>query len=126
MQHNNNSESKSCTDALNNITVMVNGEARLDIDNGRPVSRAIFFEVEQILETFIDNMISCRLHTDRDFDAAYLLGSRMRKDSRYKWHATRALAIMARTGVYPIECVNPNASGTKRYQIITNHSVQLH
>jgi|GEM_PF-5081346 len=114
------------TDALSGETVMINGNEYLDIDNGRPVSKAIFLEVEQILDTFVETMISCGLHIGRDFDAAFLFGTKMRNDSRFKWHATRSLAIMARSGLFHIECVNPNASGTKRYRIMSNNSVQLH
>lgn len=116
--------SKFITEYLDEITVMTNGEERLQIDKGRPPSRAIFLEVEQVLDQFTTAMINSGLDLDRDFDAAFLLGRKMRTDNKYRWHATRSLAIMADIGLFQIVCINPESSGAKRYKIVPDRTTR--
>lgn len=111
---------------LDEITVNINNEERLNIDNGRSVSKAIFLETEQILDRFAEAMINSGLYEDRDFDAAFLLGKRIHTDSKFRWNATRSLLNMAKTGFFQIECINPNSTGTKRYRIVPDKPIQYH
>jgi hypothetical protein len=115
---NNEIQSAFSEEFLDSITVMVNGEERLDIDDGQPVSRAIFLEAEQILKQFTALIIKAGLHIGRDYDAGAVLGSRIHTDSRFRWHASRALAFIAETGNFEIECLNPEASGPWRYKVV--------
>lgn len=103
---------------LDDITVMVKGEERLQLDQGHPVSKSIFIETEALLEQFIAFVVASGMNLERTFDARTILGERLRTDSRFRYHASRALAFMAKTGLFEITCINPDEPETNRYKIV--------
>ena len=118
--------SKFSMDYLKDITVLTCNEERLKLDNGRAVSKSIFLHTEQLLIDFADSIQSSGLNLNRDFDAGSILGSRIRYDRRFNWHASRSLSFMERTGMYPIRCINPEKKGSKRYIVIPDHNGKQH
>ncbi len=122
----NEHKSKFSTDYLNDITVFTGNEERLQLDNGRAVSKSIFLHTEQLLSEFVQNIQSSGLNLNRDFDAGSILGSRIHLDRRFNWHASRSLSFMERTGMYPIRCINPEKKGSKRYIVIPDHNGKQH
>ena len=119
---NTKTESSFSKEFLDSITVMVNGEERLQIDEGQPVSKSIALETEQILKQFTKDIIEAGLHIGRDYDAGAVIGSRIHTDNRFKWHSSRFLSFMAETGDFEIDCVNPEYSGAWRYKVVPKNA----
>ncbi len=122
----NEHKSKFSTDYLNDITVFTGNEERLQLDNGRAVSKSIFLHTEHLLSEFVQSIQSSGLNLNRDFDAGSIIGSRIHLDRRFNWHASRSLSFMAKTGEFRIRCINPEKRGPRRYIIVPDSNDKQH
>jgi len=107
-------------------TVIVGTEERLALDSGRKVSKKYFLMTEQIVIDFVEKIIASGLDLNREFHAGAIIGRNIKNNRRYNWHTSRSLAFFARTGMYQIQCVNPDTKGPKRYIVIPDHNGKQH
>ncbi|MCP4994232.1 MAG: hypothetical protein GY934_10690 [Gammaproteobacteria bacterium] len=101
--------------ALDPITVTIKVEELLEIDNGKPVNKRICLETYDLSLQFTKEASHGRAYRARAILTECNWG-----DSRFRHHAARSLAFLARTGEVPLIIINPNIPGSNLYMLASH------